>query len=139
MSIKCYSELIKLPTFKERFDYLFVGGQVGAKTFGDERYLNQVFYNSYEWKAFRRSIIIRDGGNDLGIDGREIHEKRLIRIHHINPITVDDIVNRAYKLLDPENAITCLWQTHQAIHYTGYDGCLKDPVERKPGDTCLWR
>lgn len=137
--IKRYSDLIKLETFQERFDYLYIGGVVGAKTFGDERYLNQLFYNSSEWKRLRNKIIIRDDGCDLGIPGREIKDSKYIRIHHIDPITIDDIRDRTPKLFDPDNLITCLWQTHQAIHYTGWDGCLKDPVERKPWDTCPWR
>lgn len=137
--IKTYSELIQLPTFKERFDYLYVGGQVGAKTFGAERYLNQVFYKSSEWIELRNEIILRDNACDLGIDGREIQNKRLVRIHHINPITIDDIKNRSSILTDPENLITCLNKTHQAIHYTGWDGVLKDPVERTLNDTCPWR
>ena len=137
--IKTYSELIQLPTFKERFDYLYVGGQVGAKTFGAERYLNQVFYKSSEWIELRNEIILRDNACDLGIDGREIQNKRLVRIHHINPITIDDIKNRSSILTYPENLITCLNKTHQAIHYTGWDGVLKDPVERTLNDTCPWR
>lgn len=138
-TIKCYSELIKLPTFKERFDYLYIGGRVGENTFGAERYLNQAFYNSYEWRRLRNEIIIRDCGCDLGIEGREIRAKRLLRIHHIDPITLDDISNRSPKLMDPENLICCLWQTHQAIHYMGWEGVIKEPVTRRPNDTCPWR
>jgi hypothetical protein len=137
--IKTYTELIRLPTFKERFDYLYVGGQVGAKTFGNERYLNQVFYKSEEWKAVRRAVILRDNACDLGIEGREIQNSRLVRIHHLNPITIEDIRNHSPKLTDPENLITCLNKTHQAIHYTGWDGVLQEPVERAPNDTCPWR
>ena len=137
--IKTYTELIRLPTFKERFDYLYVGGQVGAKTFGNERYLNQVFYESEEWKAVRRAVILRDNACDLGIEGREIQNSRLVRIHHLNPITIEDIRNHSPKLTDPENLITCLNKTHQAIHYTGWDGVLQEPVERAPNDTCPWR
>lgn len=137
--IKCYSEMIELPTFEERFNYLYIGGRVGEDTFGSERYLNQSFYKSDEWKRLRNNIIIRDGGCDLGIEGREIKAKRLLRIHHIDPITMDDILNHSRKLTDPDNLITCLWQTHQAIHYTGWDGVIKDPVTRRPNDTCPWR
>jgi hypothetical protein len=137
--IKTYTELIRLPTFKERFDYLYVGGQVGAKTFGNERYLNQVFYKSEEWKAVRRAVILRDNACDLGIEGREIQNSRLVRIHHLNPITIEDIRNHSPKLTDPENLITCLNKTHQAIHHTGWDGVLQEPVERAPNDTCPWR
>lgn len=138
-SIKTYSELVKIPTFKERFDYLYIGGSVGSSTFGAERYLNQIFYKSDQWRKLRNEIIIRDDGCDLGIPGRDILDSRYIRIHHIDPITIDDIRDRTPKLLDPENLITCLWQTHQAIHYTGWDGTIHDPVIRKPNDTCPWR
>lgn len=136
---KSYLELIELPTFQERFDYLYIGGKVGKATFGAERYLNQILYNSYEWKQVRNKVILRDMARDLGIEGREIFEKRLIRIHHINPITRDDILERNPCLFDLNNLITCLDQTHQAIHYTGWDGVLKDPIERRPFDTCPWR
>lgn len=137
--IKCYSELISLPTFKERFDYLQCVKRIGVSTFGEDRYLNQMFYHSYEWKELRDQIILRDEACDLGIDGREIGSKRLIRVHHINPITIDDIYNHSRKLTDPENLITCLDRTHQAIHFTGYDGVTDDPVVRTPFDTCPWR
>ena len=137
--IKTYSKLISLPTFKERFDYLYIGGSVGESTFGAERYLNQVFYRSDEWRHLRDEIIIRDNACDLGMEDREIKLKRDIRIHHINPITVEDIRSRSYRLFDPENLITCLDRTHQSIHYTGWDGTYKDPIERQPNDTCPWR
>lgn len=136
---KTYSELISLPSFKERFDYLFIGGKVGDATFGAERYLNQVFYRSHEWKELRSSIILRDNACDLGIEDREIMHSSWIRIHHINPITLDDVRNRSSKLFDPENLITCSVKTHQAIHYTGWDGAPQDLVTRKPNDTCPWR
>lgn len=138
-TIKTYSELIELPTFKERFDYLYIGGRVGQTTFGSERYLNQVFYNSMEWRQLRNDIILRDNGCDLGIEGRDIINKRYVRIHHINPITMEDIRNRSPKLVDPENLITCLYSTHEAIHYAGWGGVTKEPVTRKPNDTCPWR
>lgn len=138
-TIKTYAELVKIPTFMERFNYLYIGGQVGAATFGAERYLNQVFYKSDEWKRLRNDIIIRDNGCDLGIEGREIFDKRDVRIHHIEPITLDDIRSKSPKLVDPNNLICCSRKTHQAIHYTGEDGVYKDYVERTPYDTCPWR
>lgn len=138
-TIKTYSELILLPTFKERFDYLFVGGRIGVATFGAERYLNQVLYHSAEWKELRSVIILRDNACDLGIDDREILRSEWVRIHHINPITPDDVRDRSPKLFDPENLITCSSQTHQAIHYTGWVGTIQEPVTRKPNDTCPWR
>lgn len=113
--------------------------RVGVSTFGEDRYLNQMFYKSYEWKEIRDAIILRDEACDLGIDGREIDSRRLIRVHHINPLTIDDICNHSSKLTDPENLITCLDRTHQAIHFTGYDGVMQDPVVRVPFDTCPWR
>lgn len=131
--------MVQLETFKERFDYLYIGGAVGESTFDCHRYLNQIFYNSNRWKRLRNQIIIRDEGCDLGITGREINDRRLIRIHHIDPITIEDIRDNTTKLTDPDNLITCLYQTHQAIHYTGWNGCIQDIVERTPGDTCPWR
>lgn len=139
MNTKTYSELIKLPTFKERFDYLYIGGQVGAETFGAERYLNQVFYKSAEWREVRNAVIMRDQGCDLGIEGRELQNRRSIRVHHIDPITIDDITNRSSKLIDMENLITCSSKTHQAIHYTGWDGTPQEPIIRTLNDTCPWR
>lgn len=137
--IKCYSELIELPTFKERFEYLQCVKAIGESTFGRDRYLNQIFYHSAEWKELRDQIILRDEACDLGIDGREINSRSWIRIHHINPITIDDILNHSRKLIDPENLITCLDRTHQAIHFTGFDGTMHEPIKRTPYDTCPWR
>lgn len=138
-SIKTYSKLIELPTFKERFEYLYIGGRVGEATFGAERYLNQHFYNSAEWRELRDDVILRDEACDLGIEGRDIMDRRYIRIHHIEPITMNDILNHSSRLMDPENLITCLSKTHQAIHYTGWDGVYQEPVTRRPYDTCPWR
>ena len=135
--IRTYSELITLPTFEERYDYLKLDGIVGAETFGYDRYLNQSFYKSKEWLRFRDDIIIRDNGCDLGIEGREIHGRVLI--HHINPITVDDIIHRTKKLLDPENVITTIKRTHDAIHYGTEDLLYKEPIIRTKFDTCPWR
>ena len=138
MLMKSYSELIKLRTFKERFDYLKLNGVVASETFGRERYLNQAFYTSDEWKRIRNKVIVRDMGCDLGIEGREL-PKGLIVIHHINPITLEDILNRNPALFDLENLISCWTKTHTAIHYG--DERVLDLLftERKPGDTCPWR
>lgn len=137
MSIRTYSELITLPTFEERYKYARLGGRVGESTFGYERYLNQLFYESKEWRDFRRSIIIRDRGCDLGILGREI--SGLIMIHHLNPISVDDILQRRECLLDPENAICASPNTHRAIHYGDESLLIKAPIVRSKNDTCPWR
>jgi hypothetical protein len=138
MSIKTYSELITLPTFLERYRYLRLGGLVGKETFGFDRYLNQKFYQTKEYKDFRRDIIVRDMGCDLGIEDREI--QGLIIVHHINPITIDDIVNHNVKvLLDPENAICVSDITHKAIHYGNEDLLITEPIERSAFDTCPWK
>ena len=137
MSIKTYSELILLPTFEERFEYLRLNGAVGKDTFGYDRYLNQAFYTSYEWKKIRDQIIIRDNGCDLGIPGREIG--RRIYIHHINPLRKDDIVSHSEYLRNPEFLICTSFKTHNAIHYGDINLLPRDPVERKPNDTCPWR
>ncbi len=135
--IRTYSELITLPTFMERYKYLQIGGTVGADTFGFDRYLNQAFYKSEEWKSIRRHVIIRDCGCDLGIEGREIHER--ILIHHINPISEEDILDRSDLLLNPEYLISTSHRTHNAIHY-GDDSILIDmPLERRKNDTCPWK
>jgi len=134
---RSYSELIKLKTFKERYEYLKLSGAVGEDTFGLERYLNQKFYGTPEWQSFRREIIIRDGGCDLGCEDREIGSR--IEIHHINPITPDDIRDHAPCLLDPENAICTSSWTHKAIHYGDISLLPQDPIERRPNDTCPWK
>lgn len=137
MIIKTYSELSKLETYKERYQYLKLDGIVGEETFGFDRYLNQILYQSDEWKRCRRDIIIRDNGCDLGCEGFEVHGR--ILIHHINPITVDDIVNRNPKVFDQENLILTSHNTHQAIHYGNEDLLIRAPVERSKNDTCPWR
>lgn len=137
MIIKTYSELSKLKTFEDRFQYLRLDGIVGEETFGFDRYLNQILYQSKEWKRCRRDIIIRDEGCDLGCEGFEVHGR--ILIHHINPITVDDIVNRNPKVFDPENLILTSHNTHQAIHYGNEDLLIRAPIERSKNDTCPWR
>lgn len=135
--IKSYSELMRLPTFIERFEYLRLAVLIGDKTFGYERYLNQVFYNSPEWKRFRREVIIRDEGCDLGCDDRPIVNR--IEIHHINPITPEDIENRTELLMDMDNVICTSPNTHKAIHYGDSSLLAKDPIVRRPNDTCPWR
>ena len=134
--MRTYSELILLPTFKERFDYLKLDGIVGKDTFGMERYLNQEFYHSYEWRKVRRDVILRDRGCDLGLEGMEILDKPLV--HHMNPITMEDITNFTDILINPEYLITTCRLTHNAIHYSEESLLFNHPAERKPGDTCLW-
>lgn len=136
MILRTHSELSRRPTFIDRFRYLALRGSVGEATFGYDRYLNQKFYTSREWKRIRSYVIDRDNGCDLGVDGHEIHSKLLI--HHMNPISVDDIVHGDDDILDPEFLITTTHQTHNAIHY-GDERQLPRPfVERKRGDTKLW-
>ena len=137
MSIRTYSELITLPTFEERFRYLQLGGKVGEDTFGHDRYLNQMFYTSDEWRRIRRDVIVRDNGCDLGIQDREIHG--LIIIHHMNPITIEDIINRSEFLLNPEYLISTVKNTHDAIHFSDEKILITDPIERRPNDTCPWK
>lgn len=137
MSIRTYSELITLPTFEERFKYLQLGGKVGEDTFGHDRYLNQMFYTSDEWRRIRRDVIVRDNGCDLGIQDREIHG--LIIIHHMNPITIEDIINRSEFLLNPEYLISTVKNTHDAIHFSDERILITDPIERRPNDTCPWK
>lgn len=136
-NIRTYSELITLPTFKERFEYLRLNGIVGKDTFGFDRYMNQIFYKSREWQSLRNQIIIRDNGCDLGVDGYEIHGK--ILIHHMNPITLDDIVERNDYLLNPDFLISTMLTTHNAIHYGDEKLIDKEPIERSKNDTCPWR
>ena len=136
-TIRTYDELVMLSTFLERFNYLKLGGRVGMETFGRDRYLNQMLYNSAEWKRFRREIIIRDNGCDLGVDGYDIHGKVLI--HHINPITVQDVINRSPCVLDPNNVICVSFNTHNAIHYSDEKLLIMEPIIRTPRDTCPWR
>ena len=135
---KTYSELINIPTYIERYRYLRLGGKAGEITFGNERYLNQVLYRSPEWKQFRRDIIIRDNGYDLGVEGYTIFGK--IIVHHIIPITIDDVYERSRMVFDEENVICVSARTHNAIHYGDERLLLIDElVERKPNDTIPWR
>ena len=134
--MKTYSELIKLKTFEERFNYLKLDGRVGEETFGFDRYINQQFYSSKQWKDLRKYIIARDKGCDLAIDGRDIYDKVLI--HHMNPININDIINRTDILLNPEYLITISNKTHNAIHY-GIEDLIEEQVERFENDTCPWK
>lgn len=136
--IRSYSELITLPTFVERFRYLKLGGQVGVETFGYDRYLNQILYRTAEWKRFRNEIIVRDNGCDLGCEGYDIVGQKIL-VHHINPISVEDVLRRDPKVFDPENVICTILNTHNAIHYGDESLLVTEPIERKPNDTCLWR
>lgn len=137
MSIKTYSELITIPTFEERFEYLQLKGSVGKDTFGYDRHLNQVLYRSPEWKRLRNQIIIRDGGCDLACDGYHIYDKVLI--HHLNPITVEDVLTRSRKVFDPDNLVCVSHNTHNAIHYGDVDLLVTGPIIRTKNDTCPWR
>ncbi len=136
-SIKTYSELSGLKTFEDRFRYLQLNGIVGKETFGFDRFLNQQFYNSQEWKSVRDFVIIRDGGCDLGITGYDIHGK--IFIHHMNPILPKDIETGSEFLLNPEYLIATTHNTHNAIHYGDETLLLSAPTERRRNDTCPWR
>lgn len=140
--IRTYSELITIPTFVERYRYLRLGGKVGEETFGFDRYLNQLFYKSDEWRSIRDYVIIRDTGNgdycrDLGMDGHDIRGR--ILVHHMNPITIDDILQRSEFLLNPEYLICTIKSTHDAIHYGDENLLITEPVERTMNDTCPWR
>ena len=137
MSIRTYSELITIPTFEERFEYLQLKGSVGKDTFGYDRYLNQVLYRSPEWKRLRNKIIIRDNGRDLACDGYDIYDKVLI--HHLNPITVEDVLARSRKVFDPDNLVCVSHNTHNAIHYGDMDLFVSGPIIRTKNDTCPWR
>lgn len=137
MNIKRYSELILLPTFEERYKYLQLNGIIGDETFGFDRYINQMFYGSQEWKQVRDYVIVRDNGCDLGIEGHEIRGK--ILIHHMNPIGIKDIQQVNKFLLDPEYLITTMLSTHNAIHYGDESLLVTDPIERSKNDTCPWK
>ena len=137
MSIRTYSELILLPTFEERFKYLQLNGRVGDDTFGFDRYINQIFYKSADWKRIRDQIIIRDNGCDLALEGYEIYGR--ILIHHMNPITAKDIGLNTEYLMNPEYLICVTHDTHNAIHYGDEKLLMKGPVVRTKNDTCPWR
>lgn len=137
MSRKTYSELIAIDDFLDRYEYLRIGGTVGESTFGSNRYLNQILYRSYDWKKFRREMIIRDNGCDLAHPDYEIGG--IIILHHINTITIDDVKNRRRCVFDPENVVCVSHRTHEAIHYGDDTLLMKGPVVRRPGDTIPWR
>lgn len=139
MIIRTYSELITLPTFEERFEYLRLNGKVGTDTFGFDRIFNQLFYTSGEWREVRHHIIVRDHGCDLGVPGYEIPEGVKIFIHHMNPISIDDIRDATEYLLNPEYLITTIHNTHQAIHYGDRQLLTATPIIRSRHDTCPWR
>lgn len=134
--IRSYEELSQLGTFEERFRYLSLRGVVGASTFGFDRWINQQFYQSAQWRRIRDYVITRDEGCDLGILGHEIHDR--LYIHHMNPMSVNDITDGDPRILDLNNLITCTHQTHNAIHYGDESKLAKPLVERRPGDTKLW-
>lgn len=138
MSVKTYSELSKLTTFKERFNYLRLDGQVGKDTFGFDRIFNQKFYTSKEWRHIRDLVIVRDNGCDLGIEGYDIVGQNLI-IHHINPISLEDIESKSDILLNPEYLITTTHNTHNAIHYGDDKLLITGPIQRSKNDTCPWK
>ena len=137
MRIRTYSELITLPTFEERYKYLRLSGIVGEETFGFDRFLNQDFYRSREWKAVRDFIIVRDNGCDLAMEGYDIHGR--IIIHHMNPVTIKDIQENSAFLMEPEYLISTTLSTHNAIHYGDESLLIKEPIERSKNDTCPWK
>lgn len=135
--IRTYSELCRLGTFEERYEYLRLSGSVGESTFGFDRYLNQILYNSKRWKKVRDKVIIRDDGCDLGIDDYEIHGR--IIIHHMNPITIEDVENESDLVYDLEFLISTAHNTHNAIHFGDTSLLPRKPIERKRNDTCPWK
>ena len=137
MNIRTYSELITIPTFEERYNYSKLNGIVGKETFGYDRYLNQLLYRSSDWRSFRDRIIIRDNGCDLACEGFELQSR--IIIHHIDPITVEDILNKHPKVFDPENVVSTSHNTHIAIHYGAKNLISIGPINRYKNDTCPWK
>jgi len=136
MKTRTYSEMRTYETFEERFEYLCLAGEVGAETFGFDRWINQHFYRSREWKDVRSFVIVRDNGCDLGVEGQEIFQDHLV--HHMNPMTPEDLVKRNSWVLDPEYLVLTCKRTHNAIHYGDASLIRKPHVERQPGDTKLW-
>ena len=135
--LRCYRELIRLKTFDERFEYLKLKGIVGESTFGYDRYLNQLLYTSGEWRRIRRDIILRDNGCDLAVEGYDIPD--IIIVHHMNPISVEDLIDFSEDVINPEYLICVSHDTHNAIHYGDRSLLTREPIERKPGDTCPWK
>ena len=136
MTSRSYSELVKLQTFSERYNYLRLVGQVGSTTFGFDRYLNQSFYTSRDWRQVRHAVIARDAGCDLGLEGYEIFDR--VYVHHMNPLTKKQVLAADENMFDPEYLITCTLNTHNAIHYGDPNSLVRLPPERRPGDTTLW-
>jgi hypothetical protein len=134
--IRTFSELRRLPTFEERYEYLRVNSSVGIATFGFERWMNQQFYTSTQWRHVRQVVIARDLGCDMGVPGHEIYDK--VIVHHMNPMTIDDVTHGEESILDPEYLVCVSHQTHNAIHYGDASLLAKPPVVRRPGDTKLW-
>lgn len=137
--IKTYSELISIPTYLGRYQYLRIKGKVGEETFGHDRFLNQALYHKSWWLTFRNDIIVRDNGCDMGMPGYEIPKGAKILIHHINPITIQDIIDENPMVMDPENVISVTLNTHNAIHYGDETMLITEVPERRPFDTCPWR
>lgn len=138
--IRTYSELSELKTFKEKFDYLKLSGTVGEDTFGHDRYLNQLLYKDSVWRnKIRPEVIVRDNACDLGAEGHEYVEGDVIIIHHMNPITVEDVLERKPHVFDPEYLVSCRLRTHNAIHYSDSSILAIEPIERTKNDTCPWR
>lgn len=135
--IRTYEELITYPTFRERYEYLRLHSAVGIDTFGADRYLNQMLYRSREWKSIRDIVLLRDNGCDLGVEGYDIYERAVI--HHMNPLTVDDIKHSSENLFNPRYLITVSFDTHQAIHYGTALKLRTMPLERRPNDTSPWK
>lgn len=136
-NLRCYRELIRLKTFDERFEYLKLKGIVGEATFGYDRYLNQLLYTSGEWRRIRRDIILRDNGCDLAVEGYDIQD--IIIVHHMNPISVEDLIDFSEDVINPEYLICVSHDTHNAIHYGDKSLLTRELIERKPGDTCPWK
>ena len=136
MTTRSYSELVKLPTFSERYNYLRLVGKVGSTTFGFDRYLNQSFYTSRDWRQARHAVIARDAGCDLGLEGYEIFDR--VYVHHMNPLTKKQVFAADENMFDLEYLITCTLNTHNAIHYGDPNSLVRLPPERRPGDTTLW-
>lgn len=137
MNRRSYRELIRIPTFEERYKYLRLNGKVGIDTFGFDRWLNQRLYKSIEWKQLRNKIIVRDKGFDLAFDGIPCFGRAIV--HHMNPITEEELINGDESIFDPENLILCSLQTHNAIHYGDVSKIRQDVIERRPNDTCPWK
>ena len=135
--LRRYTELKRIGTFKERYEYLRLAGIIGESTFGFDRYLNQLLYTSDKWRNLRNQIIIRDNGCDLGMEGYDLHNR--IIVHHMNPLTIDDVINVSDDIFNPEYLICTSMKTHNAIHYGDESLLPQLPVERLPNDTCPWK